>query len=148
MDEVTIYEKGLPAGTLRRRQEGLYTVFEARLPPSGELTRLTVCGGGARFCLGVMEPRHEGRFLLRRYSRAALGKLPVPIEYASADGTRPAPPPTARRKVPPPLTAPPRACVLTLSGARYLALPCALRRKVPGVRIVTLGGAEYLLFRC
>jgi len=146
MDEITIYERGLPAGTLRRRREGLYTVFEARLPPSGELTRLTVCGGGARCCLGVMEPRGDGRFLLRRYSRAALRRLPAVIEYAAADGTRPAPPPSARREAPPP--SPPVARLVTLAGTRYLALPCALRRKVPGLRLATLAGAEYLLFRC
>ena len=169
MDAITIYEDGRPAGTLHRRQEGLYTVFEAALPWRAALTRLWVFGGGARFCLGVMEPRPDGLYLRRRYSRAELRKLPAPIEYAA---TEEAPALRAGEKcpaaseeqavsqsVPGPqeqaarqdgVSRDPAAAgplVLSLGGARYLALPCRLRRPRPGLRLYTLAGRQYLLFR-
>ena len=61
MDEIIIYENGRPAGALTLRREGLYTLLEASLPPSGELTRLWLLGGGERADLGVLEPRRSGR---------------------------------------------------------------------------------------
>ena len=146
MDAITIYEDGRPAGTLRLRREGLYTVLEAALPPAPGLTRLWLCGGGERADLGVMEPRPEGRRFRRRYTRAALSALPSPMEYVVAaprhceagahtgcGNPRPPSPETSR--------------VVTLDGARYLALPCQLRHPRPGLRIVTLDGRDYLLFR-
>ena len=98
MDAVTIYEHGRPAGTLTARREGLYTVWEARLPPAPGLSRLYIRGeGGDWVCLGLLEPRKEGRVFSRRMSRAELAKLPRPIVSAStSDETRfPALPPDA-----------------------------------------------------
>ena len=98
MDAVTIYEHGRPAGTLTARREGLYTVWEARLPPAPGLSRLYIrAEGGDWVCLGLLEPRKEGRVFSRRMSRAELAKLPRPIvSAATSDETRfPALPPDA-----------------------------------------------------
>ncbi len=141
METYPIFRDGRPAGSLQRRQEGLYTVFEAALPPREGLTRLYVCGAGARFCLGVMEPRPEGLRMRRRFSRAELRRLPEPIEYAAAEET---PPPPRRLKT---QNSPAPPLLLTLDGVRYLALPCALRRSPPGLRLYSLAGRQYLLFR-
>ena len=135
MPQVVIYADGRAAGTLRWRQEGLYTLFEAELPGLTGLRRLYVFGGGRRCCLGLMEPREEGLLLRRRYSRAEGQQLPEPIAYAATE-------PRARQ------TAPPAGpCLLRLEGKRYLALPCALRSARPGLRLFRWGGRDYLLFR-
>lgn len=88
-----IYESGEVAGQLQIRREGLYTVFEARLPPSPELTRLWVAGGPERAYLGVMEPKGEGRVLRRRLSGAELRSFPMRLEYACTKEPPPPPPP-------------------------------------------------------
>ena len=92
MDEIIIYENGRPAGALTLRREGLYTLLEASLPPSGELTRLWLLGGGERADLGVLEPRRSGRVFCRRYSRAAFSRLPAPMDCAVAVPTSQEPP--------------------------------------------------------
>ena len=96
MDSITIYENGCPAGTLTLRREGLYTLLEATLPPSPTLTRLWLCGGGGeRADLGVLEPRPDARVFRRRYTRAALSRLPAPMDCAvvtpAGSDTPPAP---------------------------------------------------------
>ena len=137
MEDIAIYREGRRVGTLRRYSEGLYTVFEARLPPQEGLQRLYVFGGGRRFCLGVMEPGPEGLSLRRRYSRAELKRLPAPIAYAALRPEEGAP--TVGET-------PPGPRFLTLEGRLYLALPCALRYKRPGLRLYSENGREYLLF--
>lgn len=95
--ELPILENGVPAGVLRLRPQGLYTRFEARLPPAPGLTRLWLLGAGGRACLGVMEPRREGRFLLRRLTRLELSRLPCRPERVLALPAEAAPPaPRAR----------------------------------------------------
>ena len=171
MDSITIYENGRPAGTLTLRREGLYTLLEAALPPSPELTRLWLCGGGERADLGVLEPRAEGRVFRRRYTRADLSRLPAPMDCAvaaPADAARLA----ANAVGVPDLSAQPAICaaalhsprisnlesqnstprpssprILKLESQNYLALPCALRHPRPGLRLVELDGQSYLLFR-
>ena len=64
--EYPIVENGKENGRLMARQEGLYTVFEARLPSRPALTRLYLCGGGESRLLGVMEPGDDGCRLCRR----------------------------------------------------------------------------------
>ena len=135
MPELVIYADGRPAGKLRQRKEGLYTVFEASLPGLTGLRRLYVFGGGQRCCLGLLEPAPEGLRLRRRLSRLELKRLPWPIAYAATE-------PEAR-----PAEAPPGPCFLNLEGRRYLALPCALRQERPGLRIWHRNGRSYLLFR-
>ena len=82
-----------PAGELRWRREGAYTLFEGRCADPGSLVRLSVYGGGAEGYLGVMEPEAGGLTLRRKLSRAAMTGFPDPIEYAAESGkTAPAPP--------------------------------------------------------
>ena len=139
MENIAIYREGRRVGTLRRYREGLYTVFEARLPAQEGLTRLYVFGGGRRFCLGVMEPGPAGLSLRRRYSRAELRRFPAAIAYAALREEEAAP---GEGETPPG----PR--LMTLEGRLYLALPCALRSNRPGLRLHQENGREYLLFLC
>ena len=161
MDSISIYENGRQAGTLRRLREGLYTVFEASLPPGPELTRLWVSGGGETCSLGVMETRPDGRALRRRYSRAALQGLPPVMDRAFAlplgrdpqpfsphpDAQSPKPEARAPQRIPPDARLSGPGFVVTPDGQRYLALPCRLRRRRQGLRLITLDGQDYLLFR-
>ena len=134
MPEAVIYADGQAAGTLRWRQEGLYTLFEGELPGLTGLRRLYLFGGGRRCCLGIMEPRSEGLLLRRRYSRMEAKRLPAPIAYAATEPqARPMPPAGA--------------CFLRVDGRRYLALPCALRADRPGLRLYRWAERNYLLFR-
>ena len=78
--------------------------------------------------------------------RAAMRAFPAPAEYAAFEGKAEAAPPPqparAEKK-----TADAEPLYLTEEGVRYLALPCALRRVVPGVRVREIGEESYLLFR-
>lgn len=75
---------GARAGTLRESVSGLYTVFEAELPDTPpRLLRLWVHGEGESACLGLMEPKDDGLFLLRRFSALERKRLPARIVYAS-----------------------------------------------------------------
>ena len=150
--DLTIYSRGRPAGRLTRRQEGLYTLFEARLPPAEGLSRLYLFdAAGHRLCLGVMEPRPGGRVLRRKLSRAALSPLTAPLSHASTEPGAPAPVPADGASTPAQRT----GCapgdgplLLELEGRRCLALPCApgLAART-GLRIRQIGGRDYLLFR-
>lgn len=75
--ELPIYENAAPVGTLRVTREGLYTVFEARLPSAPALTRLWLQdAGGAAAPLGLLRPGPEGRSLRRRLTRLDCRALP------------------------------------------------------------------------
>ena len=50
--ELPVYENQVPVGTLRIRTQGLYTLFETRLPPGPGLSRLWLLGAGRRWSLG------------------------------------------------------------------------------------------------
>ena len=83
--EVPILIAGEKAGKLSMERDGLYTVFEARLPPDGALTRLWVAGNRQSGYLGLMEPRAEERYLCRRLTSAQLKQLPATIEHACTE---------------------------------------------------------------
>ena len=94
--EIPIFENEVPVGTLRVSSQGLYTVFQARLPggkqerascadhsefrtPNSEfsLTRLWLIGKcGAAAPLGLLRQEKEGRSLCRKLSRMECGRLP------------------------------------------------------------------------
>lgn len=95
--EIPVYENEAQVGTLRVLSQGLYTVFEARLPalafPLGGggcgvsrpsqtegaaplLTRLWLLGEKQVVSLGLLEPGEGGRRFRRRFSRLELQKLP------------------------------------------------------------------------
>ena len=80
--EHPILVDGEKRGELTVSREGLYTVFEAKLPDSGDLTRLWIAGEGRSAYLGIMEPKGGELYLRRRLSAAELRKLPENIEYA------------------------------------------------------------------
>ncbi len=152
-----IWQGGIRAGELTVRREGLYTVFEARLPPSRDLTRLWVAGGGRSACLGLMEPGEEGLRLCRRLSTAAQRDFPEPLEYACTEppaepGGEEAEPereePAGEAEEGLLWFAGPDGSLSAYDGrGRLLALPAALRRVPPGARLARIQGREYLVFR-
>ena len=93
--ELPVYENQVPVGTLRIRTQGLYTLFETRLPPGPGLSRLWLLGAGRRWSLGLLEPREEGRFLRRRLTRLQLMSLPPRIDTVLVTANAEAPPPNA-----------------------------------------------------
>ena len=145
---VPILLNGETCGTLEIRRDGAYTLFEARCERREELVRLWAFGEGGRGYLGVLQPEGEGLSLRRRLSRAAMRAFPQRIEYAGGEtdaGHRGTKAPAQERET----EERPDGCLLLTEGkTRYLALPCALRRAVPGTRLRTVEGRTYLLFRC
>ena len=137
-----ILEHGREIGRLHAREDGLYTVFEARLPRREGLTRLYLCGGGECRCLGLMEPDGAALYLRRRLSRRA---LPESVVCAATE-----PDPQPGPDAPPEET---QGWIAAGHGALYhaqrrlLALPAALRRKRPGLRCMAINGKEYIVFR-
>ncbi len=154
--EIAIMEEGVRRGTMEIRGEGAYTRFEARCAPLPGLRRLYVFGGGARACLGVLAPEGGELRLRRRLSRAAMEGFPERIEFAvAAEGAPPeegAPPKgeDAETDAPAAGAAWERRADGSLvgeeEGRRLLALPCALRREPPGLRLREIGGRRYLVF--
>lgn len=141
-----IIHDGRRIGVLETRREGAYTRFEARCAFLPGIRRLFLYGGGRSAALGVMQPEGGALVLRRRFSRAAMRAFPAPVEYAAFEGEAEAaaPPQPAREEK---KTAEAEPLFFTEEGVRYLALPCALRRSVPGVRVREIGGKSYLLFR-
>ena len=140
--EYPIVENGKEIGRLMARQEGLYTVFEARLPSRPALTRLYLCGGGESRLLGVMEPGDDGCRLCRRLSRR---ELTARIEYASTSpGEKPAAPKEAVRDEG---WIPGRGGMLYHEERRLLAIPAGLRPGSKKARTMSLHGKEYIVFR-
>lgn len=123
--EYPVYVPGMPDGVLLVTKDGLYTVFEARLPFSPQLLRLWLHGGGESACLGVLEPRGQELYLRRRLSRRQLDKLPANIEYATNSAPEEKPEEEPAEKVPeeesPAVEAPPTE--LAEAGERELAEP-------------------------
>ncbi len=161
--ELPVYENQVPVGTLRIRTQGLYTLFETRLPPGPGLSRLWLLGAGRRWSLGLLEPREEGRFLRRRLTRLQLMSLPPRIDTVLVTANAEAPPPEAAAPRPP---LPKGGCPEGAGGfssspawtrlpdgslldpaRRLLALPCAPGAAPENVRKITLDGREYWLFR-
>ena len=162
--ELPIYENDRPAGSLQVSRQGLYTIFRARLPKPAvpELTRLWLRGAdGTAVPLGLLEPGEDGRRLCRRLSRLDLRRLPpapvcalaLPADARPAPGSGPqtAPPPSAEKASPEAENASPwRRCPdgsLFDPARRLLALPWGGGTLPAGVRKISLGGREYLVFR-
>ena len=137
-----IYDNSREIGRLLSRQDGLYTVFEARLPKREGLTRLYLCGAGGSRLLGVMEPGREGCVLCRRLSRR---ELPEGIEYASTAPGHPAPVKEKARENDGWTEG--AGGLLYHAQRRLLAIPAGLRRDCRTVRILTIRGKEYVVFR-
>ena len=144
-------------GWLRLERAGLYTLLEARLPASGQLTRLWAVGrGGDRAYLGLLVPEGDAQYLRRRLSAAEMKKLPAELAYAS---TREPETETIAETGPeeePEETgedgllwfARPDGSLTAFDGrGTLLALPARLRRTPPGVRLMRIEGRDYLIFR-
>ena len=149
---IPIIHEGRRIGLLETRREGAYTRFEARCAPLPGVRRLCVFGGGRSAALGVMQPEGASLTLRRRFSRAALRAFPAPMEYAgfaAAEAERkPDAAPAAAESAAKAAGTGERGFFLTEGAERYLALPCALRRAVPGARVREIGGRSWMLFRC
>lgn len=141
-----------PAGTLTVAADGAYLRFRADAPMSGGVMRLWLIGGGRCEALGVMSPCGGRLRLDRRISRRELARFPGRIERAVLAEQRPA---DAKAAPPPPAADDNNADTLwhrnpdgTLSadidGVRCLAIPSALRRPAPCMRLIC--GREYVVF--
>lgn len=153
---------GYRAGKLNMSRDGLYTLFQARIPGVGGLYRLWLQGEGRSAALGLMTPGAGGLMLRRRMSRLEMEKLPGKIERVLAlppDGKPEAAEP--KKAAEPPEAGPPEPArpgliwqshsdgSLTARDGKQklLALPAALRRAVPGVQLREIEGRSYLIFR-
>ena len=143
--QIPIIHDGRRIGLLETRREGAYIRFEARCAFLSGVRRLCVFGGGKRAILGVMQPERGALVLRRRLSRAAMKAFPAVIEYAGFEESTPETPPATGERA---QTEAEESFFITEDGARFLALPCALRRAAPGVRVREIGGKRYMLFRC
>ena len=160
---IPILVDGKKCGEVTSRREGAYTLFEARCAVLPGLHRLYAFGeeGGSVY-LGVLQPEGGELRLRRRFSRAAMRAWPQSLGYAALsekplrEGHAAAPeksaPRDAEREEKRPreeaAQAGDGALFVTEDGARCLALPCALRRAVPGTRVREIDERRYLLFRC
>ena len=145
---IPIIHDGKRIGALETRREGAFLRFEARCALLPGVRRLCIFGGGKRAVLGVMQPEGGALVLRRRFSRTAMRTFPDAVEYAGFEERKDADaPPKAETRAE---QTPPEGegFYLTEDGARYLLLPCALRRAVPGTRVREIGGRRWLLFRC
>ena len=86
--EYPVYEKGKQIAVLNVTEEGLYTRFSASLPPGQALSRLWLVGEDRNFCLGILEPVKNGRYIQRRLSRQEMRRLPQSIKYALCTGSK------------------------------------------------------------
>ena len=86
--EYPVYEKGKQIAVLSVREDGLYTRFSAVLPPSQALSRLWLIGEDRNLCLGILEPKKNGRYIQRLLSREQMRKLPQNIKYALCTGSK------------------------------------------------------------
>ena len=76
--EIPVMENGERVGTLRVSAKGLYTLFEARLPPAAALSRLWLLGkNGSAAHLGLLAPCPSGRVFSRRLTRLECSRLPA-----------------------------------------------------------------------
>ena len=156
-------------GTLRVSAQGLYTLFEARLPPTAALSRLWLLGkNGNAVSLGLLAPGPSGRVFSRRLSRLECSRLPAapvralvlpsgekPRLSGKAEEGRPQSSPREDRKT----NAGPRvskaesAWRILPDGSmidpkgRLLALPWAGGEPPYPARKISLDGRDYLVFR-
>lgn len=157
-----IFLSGRQVGKLNVSRDGLYTLFQARLPGISGLYRLWLQGSGETAALGLLAPGPGGLVFRRRMSRLEMKNLPGKFERALV--LRPDIKPKAERPKktvekpaeaegkaePPGLTwqSLPDGSLTAGDGERRLvALPAALRRETRGVRLKEIEGRLYMIFR-
>lgn len=127
-----------PCGTLKVNREGLYTVFSAESELRNGILRLWL----GTYSLGVMQPSGGKLTLCRRLTKAQLAAVPS-FDRAVLSHEKPAHTPFCQ----------PSSSVWsargdgTLISDSFIAIPAELRRVPPGVRLETIDGRQYLLFR-
>ena len=127
-----------PCGTLNICREGLYTVFTAECDAHPGILRLWL----GNYPLGVMQPSGGKLRLCRRLTKAQQSAIPA-FDRAVLSQERPTAlpsPPSASSKWTPRGDG-------TLISESFIAIPAELRRVPPGVRLETIEGRQYLLFR-
>lgn len=152
---IPVYLNGEPVGALTVIAEGLYTRVSLRLPLQERALRLYLHSGEQTLPLGVPVPEGDMLTLTRRFSRSELGTFPLPPERADENpgGSRPAvSPESAPAAEDDPAghdwrEAGRGTLLCRREGITYLALPCSLRRRCPGLRSARINGREYLIFR-
>lgn len=127
-----------PCGTLKVHREGLYTVFSAESELRGGVLRLWL----GTYSLGVMQPSGGKLTLCRRLTKAQLAAVPS-FDRAVLSHERPAAAPALQFA---PSKWQPRSDGTLISDS-FIAIPAELRRVPPGVRLETIDGRQYLLFR-
>lgn len=150
---------GNTVGSVNVSQKGLYTVFEASCPDTGELLRLWVFGSDGEAYLGVMMPQGDTLRLVRRFSRAALKGFPKSITHAGPkkQATAASPPPAEPERENSKADgerdtiwhrAPNGTLISTTNGGKLMAVPAV----VPGLPLSRarerriIEGIEYLIF--
>lgn len=157
-----IFLSGRQAGKLNISRDGLYTLFQARILGASGLYRLWLQGEGRSAALGLMFPGPGGLMLHRRMSRLEMKGLPGRIERVLAlppDAKPEAWPSKKREEKPaggvakPELSgliwhSHPDGSLTAMDGdQKLIALPAALRKTAPGVRLKEIEGSVYMIFR-
>ena len=126
-----------PCGTLEVRREGLYTVFSAKCEMRDGILRLWLGASP----LGVMQPSDGMLTLCRRFTKAQLAAIPS-FDRAVLSHEKPVPTPPRQ-----PSSMWRARGDGTLISEHFIAIPADLRRVPQGVRLETIDGRQYLLFR-
>ena len=155
-----IYSKGQRCGRLETYNEGLYTVFEARVSEADGLLRLWFKSSGGIFPLGVMKPCGSSAYIKKKFTRMQMrawpGKpeeayiLPAdekPLPAVSADSIRLFKTAAENETASTEREFKDGSIFISDGSGKWLALPAELRKKVPGLRLRKIGGREYILFR-
>lgn len=161
--EYMVKHNGTAVGTLRVSTEGLMTVFEARTCRLEGVQRLWLTGEDKSAYLGVLMPAGNEMCLRKKKSRRDMADHPKKILYASTSEETPAPrrpQQPAEPKVQESVKNTPRekdgiawqastmgTLVAVYEGIAYTAIPAMLRRTVNGVRLETIEGRKYIIFR-
>lgn len=158
--EYPIFEKGKQRGTLNISSHGLYTRFEAALPKSPGLSRLWLIGEDGNYCLGLLEPNAQGRFLSRSLSREAMRKVPQSIKYALATESRAVfrlrkaqsaeQPQPVKTNINSSLNwrAIDRGCYISSDSlSNLIAIPTTIQQD-DRLRLITIKGCPFIVFRC
>lgn len=150
--EYKILDGEKTVGTLRCYPEGLLTVFEAKMCPVAGVCRLWLIGEDKSAYLGIPAPCGDGLFLKKKFTRRDMADFPPRLLCAStAKAVLPKAP--EKREEPPreEKTVLRRGSMGTFTvvqnGVYYTAIPARLRQSTKAVRLATIRGESYLLFR-
>lgn len=164
--EYEVRHNGMKVGTLKVGTEGLMTVFEARTRRLEGVQRLWAAGEDKSAYLGVLMPAGNEMCLRKKLSRRDMMEFPKKILFASTSEGTPVPcqPQQPKQPAEPAVqetvdktpreqngivwrTSTMGTLVAVYEGVVYTAIPAMLRRAVPGIRMETIDGRKYIIFR-